>query len=358
MISDRALNRTLLRRQFLLDRVDRPALDVVEHLVGLQAQEPADPYVALWDRIAGFDPAELATAVATGDAVRIALQRSTIHLVSAADCASLRPVLQPALERMARSSFGTRLAGVDQGELAEAASALVAEQPLTFGELGRQLRERWPQRPEIALAQTARALVPMVQLPPRGVWGRSGRALHGLAADRIDRPFAADPAPDRLVLRYLAAFGPATVADVQNWSGLTRLAEVVDRLRPRLRTDRAADGRELLDLPDAPRAEPDVPAPVRFLPQYDNVLLGHADRGRIVPAGATELFDEQFHWSPALVDGMLRASWRLDRKAGVLHVRAPGLSGVERTAVAEEGLALLGLLAPAAPEPDVVISAG
>jgi hypothetical protein len=259
---------------------------------------------------------------------------------------------------MARSSFGTRLTGVDPVELAELAGALVAEQPLTFGELGRLLRERWPERPEIALAQTARALVPMVQLPPRGVWGRSGRALHGLAAYRLDRPFAADPAPDRLVLRYLAAFGPATVADVQNWSGLTRLAEAVDRLRPELRTDRSEDGRELLDLPDAPRAEPDLPAPVRFLPQYDNVLLGHADRGRIVPAGAAALFDEEFHWSPALVDGMLRASWRLDRKAGVLHVRAPGLSRAERTALAEEGVALLGLLAPAAPDPDVVLSAG
>ena len=356
MISDRALNRTLLRRQFLLDRVESPALDVVEHLVGLQAQEPADPYLALWDRIAGFDPAELATAVASGDAVRIALQRSTIHLVSARDCAALRPVLQPALERMARSSFGTRMTGIDQAELAEAARTLVADQPRTFGELGRALRERWPDRPEIALAQTARALVPMVQLPPRGVWGRSGRALHGLAAGLVDEPFAADPAPDRLVLRYLAAFGPATVADVQNWSGLTRLAEVVDRLRPGLRTDRAEDGRELLDLPDAPRAEPDLPAPVRFLPQYDNVLLGHADRGRIVPAGAAALFDEEFHWSPALVDGMLRASWRLDRRAGVLHVRAAGLSRAERTAVAEEGRALLGLLAPAA-DPDVVISA-
>jgi len=357
VISDRALNRTLLRRQFLLDRVESPALDVVEHLVGLQAQEPADPYLALWDRIAGFDPAELATAVASGDAVRIALQRSTIHLVSARDCAALRPVLQPALERMARSSFGTRMTGIDQAELAEAARTLVADQPRTFGELGRALRERWPDRPEIALAQTARALVPMVQLPPRGVWGRSGRALHGLAAGLVDEPFAADPAPDRLVLRYLAAFGPATVADVQNWSGLTRLAEVVDRLRPGLRTDRAEDGRELLDLPDAPRAEPDLPAPVRFLPQYDNVLLGHADRSRIVPAGAAALFDEEFHWSPALVDGMLRASWRLDRKAGVLHVRAPGLSGAERTAVAEEGLALLGLLAPGA-DPDVVLSGG
>jgi hypothetical protein len=354
VISDRALNRTLLRRQFLLARVRRPALEMVEHLVGLQAQEPADPYVGLWDRIAGFDPAELAAAVAAGDAVRIALQRSTIHLVTAADCATLRPVLQPALERMARSSFGTRLAGVDQDALAAAARELVAERPCTFGELGRLLRERWPEREEIALAQTARALVPMVQLPPRGVWGRGGRAVHGLAAG----PLGADRAPDRLVLRYLTAFGPATVADVQNWSGLTRLGEVVDRLRPSLRTDRAEDGRELVDLPDAPRAAADLPAPVRFLPQYDNVLLGHADRSRIAPAGAAALFDEQFHWSPALVDGMLRASWRVDRKAGVLHVRAPGLSRSERTAMAEEGHALLGLLAPAAADPDVVISAG
>jgi hypothetical protein len=182
--------------------------------------------------------------------------------------------------------------------------------------------------------------------------------VHGLAADRLGRSVGTDQAPDRLVLRYLAAFGPATVADVQNWSGLTRLAEVVDRLRPSLCTDRAEDGRELLDLPDAPRAEEDLPAPVRFLPQYDNVLLGHADRGRIVPAGAAALFDEEFHWAPALVDGMLRASWRLDRKVGALHVRAPGLSGSERTAVAAEGRALLGLLAPAAADPDVVITAG
>jgi DNA glycosylase AlkZ-like len=358
VISDRALNRTLLRRQLLLERVRRPALDVVEHLVGMQAQEPADPYVGLWTRLAGFDPAELAAAVDAGHAVRIALQRSTIHLVTAADCVALRPVLGPVLERMARSSFRTRLAGVDEAELAAAAVELVRQQPRTFGELGRLLRERWPDREEIALAMTARALVPMVQLPPRGVWGRGGRAVHGLAADRLGRPVGSEAAPDRLVLRYLAAFGPATVADVQNWSGLTRLAEVVDRLRPRLRADRAADGRELLDLPDAPRCDPEVPAPVRFLPQFDNVLLGHADRSRIVPAGAAALFDEQFHWSSVLVDGMLRAAWRLDRKAGVLHVRAPELSKAERAAVADEGLALLGLLAPAATAPDVVISGG
>jgi Winged helix DNA-binding domain len=352
VISDRALNRALLARQFLLARVSRPALSVVSHLVGMQAQEPADPYVGLWTRLAGFDPGELAAAVASGQAVRLALQRSTIHLVTAADAVELRTVLQPVLERQALGMFRRRLGGAALDELASAGRALVVAAPMTFGELGAALRERWPDGDEIALAQTARALVPMVQLPPRGVWGRSGRARHGI----LPEPLGADPAPDGLLLRYLAAFGPASVADVQNWSGLTRLAEVADRLRPSLVSLRAADGRELLDLPSGCRPGEDVPAPVRFLPQYDNVLLGHADRSRIAPADARALYDEEFHWSPVLVDGLLRAVWRVDRKTGVLYVRAPQLSRGERAEVAAEGGALLGLLAPKAAAPDVRIS--
>jgi hypothetical protein len=337
VISRRALNRALLHRQCLLDRTDRPVLDVVGHLVGMQAQEPLDPYVGLWCRVAGFDPAQLATAIEDRAAVRIGLQRSTIHLVTAADCVALRPVLQPVLDRMARGQFGRRLAGVDLGELAAAAAAEVAE-PLTFGELGRRLAVRWPDRDPTALAQTARALLPLVQLPPRGLWGRGGRAVHATVDAWLGRPAGTDPAPDRLVLRYLAAFGPATVADVQSWSGLTRLAEVVDRLP--LRTLTAA-GRTLYDLPDGPLPDEDRPAPVRFLPQFDNVLLGHADRSRIVPPEAAGLYDEQFHWSPLLVDGMLRGVWR--RAGGILHVRAPGLAAAERTAVEAEGHALLDL---------------
>jgi hypothetical protein len=358
VLSDRALNRALLARQLLLERVSRPALEVVTHLVGMQAQEPADPYVGLWSRVEAFEPGELGAAVAEGAAVRIALQRSTIHLVTAADCVTLRPVLQSTLERQARSAFGTRLAGVDLDALAGLTRELVEQRPRAFGELGTLLLERWPDRDEVALAQTARALLPMVQLPPRGVWGRGGRARHGLAESWLGRPLGTDAAPDGLVLRYLAAFGPASVADVQNWSGLTRLAEVVERLRPSLRSFRTQDGRELLDLPDAPRPAPDVPAPVRFLPQYDNVLLGHADRSRIVPPDAAALFDVEFHWSPLLVDGMLRGVWRVDRRAALLHVRAPRLTRGERRAVAAEGGALLGLLVPKAAEPDVVLSAG
>jgi hypothetical protein len=344
LLSERALNRALLERQHLLRRVRMPALAMVERLVGMQAQEPADPYVGLWTRIEGFDPGELATAVADRAAVRIGLQRSTIHLVTAADCAALRPVLQPVLERMARSMFGKRLAGVEPAELAAATRALVAAEPLTFGQLGKRLAERWPGRDEIALAQTGRALVPLVQLPPRGVWGRSGRAVHAA----LDLPAGADPAPDGLILRYLAAFGPATVADVQNWSGLTRLAEVVDRLP--LRRLAGPGGRPLFDVPDAPLSAADGPAPVRFLPQYDNVLLGHADRSRIVPPAAATLFDEQFHWSPLLVDGMLRGAWRRDK--GTLHVRTARLSGAERSDVEVEGAALLRLVAPKA-DPDI-----
>jgi hypothetical protein len=138
------------------------------------------------------------------------------------------------------------------------------------------------------------------------------------------------------------------VADVQNWSGLTRLGEVVERLGPRLRAFRAADGRLLHDLPDAPRPDPAVPAPVRFLPQYDNVLLGHADRSRIVPPGAAGLWDEQHHWSALLVDGMVRGVWRVARERGraTLHARVPGLSAAQEEAVAAEATALLAFLEP------------
>ncbi len=350
VLDDRSLNRALLDRQLLLRRVRRPALDTVAHLVGLQAQEPQDPYVGLWSRLAGFDPAELSAALADRAAVRIALQRSTIHLVTAADCLALRPVLQGVGERMARGQFGRQLAGVEPGELAAAARELVDAEPLTFGELGRRLAERWPDRAPLPLAQTARALLPLVQVPPRGLWGRGGQARHVTAESWLGRPVGPDAAPDRMVLRYLAAFGPATVADAQSWSGLTRLAEVVERLAPGLVSFRAADGRVLHDLPDAPRPGPDVPAPVRFLPQYDNVLLGHADRSRIASSTAGQLWDEEHHWSPLLVDGMVRGVWRVARERGraTLLARAPGLAPADREAVEAEGTGLLAFLAPAA----------
>jgi hypothetical protein len=357
VLGQRALNRALLDRQLLLRRVRRPALDTVEHLVGLQAQEPEDPYVGLWTRLEGFDPGELGAALEDRAAVRIALQRSTIHLVTARDCRALRPVLQPVGERVTRGQFGRRLAGVELAELADAARELIEAEPLAFGELGKRLAERWPGRDPMALAQTARSLLPLVQIPPRGVWKRTGRALHVTVESWLGRPVGTDAAPDELVLRYFAAFGPASVADLQYWSGLTRLGEVVERLAARLRVFRTEDGRVLYDLPDAPRPDPEVPVPVRFLPQFDNVLLGHADRGRIAPPNAAGLWDEQYHWSPLLVDGMLRGVWRVARERGraTLHARAPGLTAAEQEAVAAEATALLAFLQPEAASREVRI---
>jgi hypothetical protein len=355
----RALNRALLERQLLARRVRRPALDAVGHLIGLHAQEPQDPYVGLWSRLADFDPAELGRAVEAREVVRIALLRSTIHLVTARDCLALRPVLQAAGERLARGQFGRRLAGVDLAELDAYGRALVEERPLAFGELGTLLGRRWPGRDPMALAQTVRARLALVQVPPRGVWGRGGRALHTTVESWLGRPLDADPAPDRLLLRYLAAFGPATVPDAQTWSGLTRLAEVAERLRPRLRTFRDEQGRELLDLPDAPRPDPDTPAPVRFLPQYDNALLGYADRGRIASPAAHALWADRTHfYSSFLVDGVVRGVWRVVKERGRATLMARTLrplSTEDDAAVTAEATALLALLVPAVADREVRI---
>src|SRR5690348_3005810 len=242
----RALNRALLARQMLLRPVPLPAgpgraeavIGMVEHLAGLQAQAPFPPYFGLWSRLAGFQPADLAELLVGRQVVRIALMRSTIHLVSARDCLTFRPLIQPVLDRSLPAIFGKQLEGLDAAALAEAGRALVDAEPRTFGELGGLLAPGWPGHPPNALAQGVRTLVPLVQIPPRAVWGAAGQSRHTSAEAWLGSPLDPSPSLEALVTRYLAAFGPATVADVQAWSGLTRLAEVVDRLRPGLRTFR------------------------------------------------------------------------------------------------------------------------
>ncbi|HEY1014461.1 MAG TPA: winged helix DNA-binding domain-containing protein, partial [Herpetosiphonaceae bacterium] len=273
VLGQRALNRALLARQLLLERAELPALAAIERLAGMQAQAPDPPYVGLWTRLAGFEAGELSGLIRERRAVRIALMRSTIHLVSDEDCLLFRPLLQPVLERGLRGTYGRQLAGLEPAEVAAAARPLVEEQPRTFQELGTLLKERWPERDAHALGQAARCWLPLVQVPPRGLWGESGPAAHLWAERWLGRPLEADPPPERLILRYLAAFGPASVADIQKWSGLTGLRQPVEALRPRLAVFRDERGRELFDLPEAPRPDPATPAPARFLPEFDNTLL-------------------------------------------------------------------------------------
>jgi hypothetical protein len=325
----------------------------------MQAQEIMPPYYGLWSRLEGFDPQELGRLLLERKAVRLWLMRGTIHLVTVEDALALKPLTQVVAERQHGGAFGRRMGGADAAELAKAARTLVEAEPLGARELGRRLVDRGFGQDVDAIGNAARAYLPLVQVTPRGVWGRTGRATLTTIESWTGRKLDAEPSIDELVLRYLRAFGPASVMDVQNWSGLTRLREVVERLRPRLVSFRDEGGKELLDLPDAPRPDADVPAPVRLLGEYDNVLLGHADRRRIIPEGfpwAAMLASGRFV-NNLLVDGVLRATWWIERNGkttAILGIRPHGrLTKAERTEVEGEARRMLDFAAAEAERRDV-----
>ncbi len=363
VLSRRALNRALLARQMLLRRAPLPAEKAIEHLVGLQAQAPNAPYVGLWTRLEGFRPDDLAQLIAARQAVRTPLMRATVHLVSARDGLALRPVVQSVLERgLYGSPFGRSLVNLDIEALLAAGRALLEERPRTRTELGLLLAAQWPERGATALAYAVSYLLPLVQVPPRGLWGASGPATWTTTDAWLGRPLDPDSSPDGMILRYLAAFGPATVRDIQTWSGLTRLRAAVERLRPRLCTFRDEAGKELFDLPDAPRPSPETPAPPRFLPEYDNVLLSHTDRGRIItddrrvplPPGNGGVL------GTVLVDGFFRGTWQITWRHGIATLLVEPfepLTEQDRTALAEEGARLLTFAATDAGAHDIQFTA-
>jgi len=365
VLSRRALNRALLSRQLLLDQPDLPDADadarrarvigVIEQLVGLQAQAPFPPYYGLWSRLPGFRPDDLASLITDRSVVRIALMRGTIHLVSARDCLPLRRLLQPVLERGMRGAFGKQLAGVDAAAVAAAGRDLVEAKPMTFSQLGEALAARWRDHPPAALAQAVRAHVPLVQVPPRAVWGRAGQSVHTSAEHWLGPSATVDPGfPETvagLVTRYLAAFGPATVQDVAAWSGLTGLRGVLEEIRGSLATFRDEQGAELFDLPSAPRPGEDAPAPVRLAAEFDNLLLSHADRTRVVSAGHLKRFYTVNGIFPGsvLVDGFAAGLWRLARNKRTATLTVELFDRVrDREPVAREGMRMLAFCAPEA----------
>jgi Winged helix DNA-binding domain len=352
-LSLRALNRALLARQLLLERSRMSPADGIEHLVGMQAQIPNSPYIGLWTRLDDFHADELATLVIKRRAVRGSLLRGTLHLVTARDYLVLYPLVRPVMERAFKSNFGKRLEGLDVKAIAAAGRALLEKQPRSGAELSMLLQKRWPGRDARSLGYAVQYLSPLVQLPPRGVWGKNGQVRWTTADTWIGRT-TAKPSADRLVLRYLAAFGPATVMDIGAWSGVAGLREVTERLRRRLRTFRSEGGAELFDLPDAPRPDPDTPAPPRFLPYYDNVLLGHADRSRIIaPDGGMRFFPtDGLLVGTILIDGFLAGRWKVMNGTLLVEYFDP-IRKPDRAALAEEGHRLLNFAAPDACKPDV-----
>jgi hypothetical protein len=348
VLGPRELNRATLERQMLLRRRKLSAVEAIELLVGMQAQAPAPPYVGLWTRLKDFHPDELARMILERRAVRIALMRNTVHLVSARDCLALRPLMQPVFDRTLYSTRANRahLEGIDIESLVAAGRALLEEKPRTAKELGELLQEQWPERDPASLARAIRHLVPLVQVPPRGLWGKSGPAAHTTAEAWLGRSLDPAPSLEETILRYLGAFGPATVKDVQTWSGLTRLSEVIERLRPRLRIFRDESGKELFDVPDAPLPDPDTPAPPRFLPEFDNLILSHANRTRVIAEEYRKAIASKNGMVPAsvLVDGFVRGTWKTERSRGkaTLEIKPfEPLTKGDRNALAEEGERLI-----------------
>jgi hypothetical protein len=363
VLSQRALNRATLARQLLLERAAvKPAL-AVERLAGLQAQLPRPPYVALWSRLAGFTREQLGAAIHSRALVRGTMMRGTLHLVSARDYRALRPCLQPMLESGARGILGDAYAALDLPALVAESRAFFDREPRTFDELRDHLKAAYPDRNERAMGYAVRCHLPLVQVPVEGSeWAYPGSADFAVAASWLGAPVDGPADPTELVRRYLAAFGPASVADAQNWSGLQGLKPTFEALRPSLRTFRDARGRELFDLPRAPRPDEDTPAPVRYLADYDSAILGHHDRSRLIadehrPAVVTRNLQ-----IPAtfLVDGIVAGTWKAERKKKVatLTLKPFGaLAAKVRRALEAEGEALLGFVEPVAETREVVVVA-
>jgi len=345
VLSPRALNRALLERQLLLRRQTLRVSEALEHLVGLQAQNPNGPYYGLWSRLADFHPDDLAGMIDRRLVVRIALMRWTLHVVTARDCLTLRPLTQPVMERRMRALFGSQLEGVDLDRLVVLGRELVEQQPRSLGDVGRILSEQWPGHEPSVLGNALAALAPLVQVPPRGLWGRNGRAVQTTAERWLGRPLEPSGPPDELLLRYLTAFGPATIDDMRKWSGLSGLGCAIERLRPRLRSFRDEQGHELLDVLDGPLPDPDTPAPVRFLPECDNAVLAHADRTRIVSDAHRKLVTAT---KTFLVDGFVRGTWKIiaaKQLATLVISPAAPIGRDDRLALAEEGIKLLAFTA-------------
>ncbi|MFJ9623934.1 winged helix DNA-binding domain-containing protein [Streptomyces sp. NPDC101181] len=349
VLDNRALNRATLARQLLLDRADLPAVEAVAHLCGLQAQEPQEPFTGLWSRLTAFDPAALSELLTSRALVRTHLMRRTVHLVTATDVLAWRARHDAMLRQRVLGVYRDELKGVDLDELSREARELMADgQPRATAEIVRELTPRWPgpgARPlgEVVVA----ALVPMAQAPPRGLWRTKGGVRNVALASWLGRPVdppapeGADPVGRALVRRYLAAFGPAATADLRAWSGLAGLPGAVAAVRGELVSFRDERGRELLDLPDAPRPDPGTPAPVRFLPAFDNAILGYQERGRIIDDAhrGLSVAGERV----VLVDGRTAATWTVAE--GVVSV-APlrPFSRADRAEVAEEGRRLASFL--------------
>jgi hypothetical protein len=362
-LSTRALNRALLARQMLLTREQRSAVDVIERLVGLQAQQARPPFIGLWSRVQDFSRDELAQRIAGAEIVKATAMRITLHLMSARDYGALYPALSPMLSH-AFLGLGARAKGVDVDAVVKLTTAHLAKNgSATFDELRTMLKAAFPKLDDRAMGYAARTTQPLRFLPSakgdEARWCFSPDAR--VESFPIANPTATEEALRALVKRYLAAFGPASVADAQAWSALKNLAPVFASLRERdeLVVFRDDKKRELFDLPDAPRPAEDSEAPVRFIADFDNIVLGHADRRRIIAdAHRPHLVTKNLLVRATFtVDGFVAGTWSVARKGKTATLTIVPFDDVKIGKAAhrldEEGQALVRFLEPDAKEHSV-----
>ena len=358
-LTDRQLNRATLSRQLLLTRHDIGLVEATEFLLGLQAQVTEGPYQGLWSRLEGFTHEALTELIVDRQLARATTMRGTLHLHSLPDLVGIRELIQPVLERMWQGNFGKRFGDNDQDEVLKAAIDVIDREPMTAGSVGKALKDKFPTAEPLAMTVLLQIREIMVQVPPTRIWGSGHSPLLARAAkwlpsteSRLDR--------ETLVRRYLRAYGPASVNDMQSWCGLTKLGEVFETLRPELVTFTAEDGRELFDLPDAPRPAADTPAPVRFLPLYDNVYLGYDNRRRMLAKDDTKRVNLLAEYRAAvLVDGIIASGWMISTKKGSAVLEIEPYRQLRKTDVTDlerEGLNFLRFMAETAESFDVRVT--
>jgi len=368
----RALNRATLSRQGLLARAHMSPEEMIARLAGMQAQSARAPFVGLWSRLAGFRREDLSRLIAEGAVVKATLMRATLHLATAQDYFWMRPAVQPALTAAAAQIARTRkTAEFDRAAVLAAARDYLAAAPRTYAELTQMLSSRFPDKDAGALRYAVRTHLPLIQVPTDAPWCYPGKPAWTPAQSWLGAPVSTQATTEdaqNLILRYLAAFGPATVNDFETWSRLSATRATFDALRPRLLTYSGPAGEELFDVPvDAvpgakvpPLPDPQTRAGPRFLPEFDNLLLSHRKRERFVPpAHRKKVFLPGLRVAPTvLVDGFVAATWKTEVKRGEATLTVEPFDSLEldsRRAVEAEAEALVRFAEPRAKKVHIAV---
>lgn len=367
----RDVNRAYLARQHLLARADSAPLPMIRQLIALQAQAHRPPYTALWNRLQHISTGEIDALAHARVTARVVTFRSTIHLIAADEVTAVRELLQPLVGDYFPPAWRQALAGVDLDAVVRRGIEHTTATPLTYAALGALLAQEFDTAdapnaggPIQLLAQVLRSRAPMIAVPPSLLWGdaRPGRYqptatwLGELAGPPID-----DPAVFRagLACRYLAAYGPATAADLTTFTGVSGWPATLTGLADELVVLDGPAG-PLVDLPDAPRPGGDVAAPVRLMAEWDSALLAHRDRSRITPEAQRRTVYTKNGVMPAtvLVDGFVAGTWSWRRRGKRAELAICPLTRWPKSAVRQAEREALSYLHFAAPDlrPEVLIT--